>query len=318
MKEINIKCPHCAKSFDLTAALSAEVHVRSALIQELGLPSAESTVQAEAVVELAEAHRLRELEYEKHLSELRATILELQRKATPTSQQRMGETFEVKIYEQLKTEFKDDDVTRVGKGRNGGDIVHQIRERHGQIAGSILWEIKNTAGWNSKWIAKVREDAMRCGAQIAVIVTTSLPKGTANFGQIDGIWVTNGICHLSLAVALRAQLLACAHLRTQLSDSVRLTELSTYITSPRFQEHVTTIASAVTALQNQVDREKQFFERHWAERQKLADTISQNISVLAGGVDGIVQRVSECIREGSDPEAQKVPAGNNLFVIERV
>jgi hypothetical protein len=105
MKEINIKCPHCAKSFDLTAALSAEVQVRSALIKELGQPSAESTVQAEAVVELAEAHRLRELEYEKHLSELRATILELQRKATPTSQQRMGETFEVKIYEQLKTEF---------------------------------------------------------------------------------------------------------------------------------------------------------------------------------------------------------------------
>ena len=311
-----MKCPHCAKGFDLAPLLSGEV--RTSLIEEFGLTSVACTVQDSAVMELAEAHRLRELEYEKHLSELRATILELQRKATPTSQQRTGETFEAEIYEQLKTEFKDDDVTRVGKGRCGGDIVHQIRERNGQIAGSILWEIKNTANWNSKWIVKVREDSMRCAAQIAVIVTTSLPKGIANFGQIEGIWVTNGLCHLSLAVALRAQLLACARLRTQLSDSVRLTELSTYITSPRFQEHVTAIASAVTALQNQVDREKQFFERNWAQRQKLADTISQNISVLVGGVDGIVQRVPECIQEGSDPEAQKVPARNNLFVIERV
>lgn len=316
MKAIPIKCPHCAENFNLTEVLTPEI--RSVLVEEFGASSANRTDQESATPEFVEARRLRELEKDKLLAELRATILELQRKASSSSQQRAGETFEVEAYQQLKTEFKNDDVTRVAKGRNGGDIVHEVRDEYGRIAGRVLWEIKNTASWNSKWIVKVREDAMRCGAQIAVIVTTSLPKGISNFGQVEGIWVTNGLCHLGLAMALRTQLLACARLRSELSDSVRLTELSTYITSPRFQEHVTTIASAVTALQNQVDREKQFFERHWAERQKLADTISQNISVLAGGVDGIVQRVGECIQKGNAPEAQTIDGGKNRFVIERV
>jgi hypothetical protein len=316
MKAIPIKCPHCAENFDLTEVLTPEI--RSFLAEELRATRVDPTVQEVTTPEFVEAHRLRELEKDKLLAELRATILELQRKASSSSQQRAGETFEVEAYQQLKTEFKDDAVTRVAKGRNGGDIVHEVRDEYGRVAGRVLWELKNTASWNSKWIVKLREDAMRCGAQIAVIVTTSLPKGIVNFGKIEGIWVTNGLCHLGLAVALRTQLLACARLRSELSDSVRLTELSTYISSPRFQEHVSTIASALTALQNQVEREKQFFERHWAERQKLADTISQNISVLAGGVDGIVQRVAECIQKGNAPEAQGIDSVKTGFVIERV
>ena len=316
MKVIKIKCPHCTKTFDLAPLLSGEV--RASLIQEFGLTSLACTVQDRAVEDLAEAHRLRELEYEKHLSELRATILDLHRKAAASSQQRAGETFEAEIFQQLKAEFKADAITRVGKGRNGADIVHEVRDERGRTGGRILWELKNTSSWSPKWLGKVRDDAVRCAAQLSVIVATSLPRCITNFGQIEGIWVTNRNSHLGLALALRTQLLACAQLRSQLSDSARLTELSNYITSPGFQEHVTMIASAVTALQIQVDREKQFFERHWAERKKLADTISQNISVLAGGVDGIVEGVAECIQQGNPPVARKARCVDDGTFIDRV
>jgi hypothetical protein len=300
MKEISIKCPHCAKAFDLAAVLSSELH--SVLIQELGLPSAVCTVQDAAVVEMSEAHRLRELEYDKHLSELRATILELQRKATPTSQQRTGEIFEAEIYEQLRTRLTEDKVTRVGKGRNGGDIVHEIRDEQQRPVSKILWEVKNTSGWSPKWIEKVRADALRCGAQICVIISRSLPKGITNFGEIDGIWITNAMCHVGLALALRAQLLSCAKIRTELTDIAELDALSTYITSPEFKAHVAAIALAVTRLHEQVEREKQLFDRHWAERLKLAASIRQSIATVSGGLAGVMGRVGQCIQDPSIPE----------------
>ena len=305
MKEININCPHCAKAFDLADVLSAEV--RSELIHELGFPSGACTVQEAAVVELAEAHRLRELEYEKHLSELRSAILELQRKATSTSQQRAGETFEAEIYEQLRTRFTEDKVTRVGKGRNGGDIVHEVRDEQQRPIGKILWEVKNTSGWNLKWIEKVRADALRCGAQICVIISRSFPKGITNFGEIDGIWITNAVCHVGLALALRGHLLACAQIRTELADAARMDALSTYITSSEFKAHVAAIALAVTRLHEQVDREKQLFDRHWAERLKLAASIRQSIATVSGGLDGVIGRVGQCIQDRSlpDPKGQE-------------
>lgn len=316
MKAININCPHCGKDFDVTGVLTP--NLRAALCKALGTSSADRSVQEAALAELTEAHRLRELENEKHLSELRATILDLHRKAAASSQQRAGETFETEILQQLEAEFQEDVITRVGKGRNGGDIVHEVQDEHGRARGKILWEIKNTSTWSAKWLGKVRADALRCGAQLSVIVTTSLPKAIENFGLLEGVWVTNGLCHLGLALALRTQLLACARLETQLTDSARINELSRYITSPRFQEHVSTITAAVTALHNQVDREKQFFERHWAERKKLAHTISENISVLAGGVDGIFRPGPECIQESTRPEAATTRLLINRTVTERV
>jgi hypothetical protein len=300
MKVIKIKCPHCTKTFDLAPLLSGEV--RASLIQELGLTSPACTVQDGAVVDLAEAHRLRELEYEKHLSELRATILELHRKAAASSQQRAGETFEAEIYEQLRTRFTEDKVTRVGKGRNGGDIVHEIRDEQQRPVSKILWEVKNTSGWNPKWIEKVQADALRCGAQICVIISRSLPKGLTNFGEIDGIWITNAVCHLGLALALRGQLLACAQIRTELADAARLCALSTYITSSEFKAHVAAIALAVTRLHEQVEREKQLFDRHWAERLNLAASIRQSIATVSGGLDGVIGRVGQCIQDRSLPE----------------
>jgi hypothetical protein len=300
MKAMNVSCPNCGRDFDLTSVLSP--NLRAALIKELGISGTDRSNQEVALAELTEAHRLRELEHEKHLSELRATILELQRKATPTSEQRTGEIFEAEIYEQLRTRFTEDKVTRVGKGRNGGDIVHEIWDEQQRPVSKILWEVKNTSGWNPKWIEKVQADALRCGAQICVIISRSLPKGMTNFGELDGIWITNAVCHLGLALALRGQLLACAQIRTELADAARLGALSTYITSPEFKAHVAAIALAVTRLHEQVEREKQLFDRHWAERLKLAASIRHSIATVSGGLTGVMGRVGQCIQDRSLPE----------------
>ena len=41
--------------------------------------------------------------------------------------------------------------------------------RRGQPAGMILWESKRTKAWSDGWLAKLREDQRRCGADVATL-----------------------------------------------------------------------------------------------------------------------------------------------------
>ena len=60
-----------------------------------------------------------------------------------------------------------------------------------QECGLILYECKDAKSWNERWIEKLKED-MRIGkADVAVIVSTILPKYIEKFGKKDGIWIDN-------------------------------------------------------------------------------------------------------------------------------
>lgn len=317
MKKLMLKCPHCTTAFDLWSLISSDL--RATLIESLELNDVErARIHEDVLADVAQTHRLQTLEHEKLISDLRHSIHELQLKATRGSQQRSGETFEAEIFEQLRARFIEDKVTRVGKGKNGGDIIHEVRDEQGRTVSKVLWELKNTTTWSPKWIEKVRVDARKCGATICVIITRSLPKEIVNFGEVEGVWVTNGVCHVGVALALRAQLLACARIRTELTDAARLDALSAFITGPEFKEHVAAIASAVTALHNQVERERQFFERHWAERMMLAATIRQGISMVTGGLEGIPRIVSQCIQSPTESTPKNLESHNPGNLIDRV
>jgi hypothetical protein len=51
----------------------------------------------------------------------------------------------------------------------------------GQPAGIILWETKRTRGWSDGWLAKLRDDQRRSGADVALIVSKALPKHVEQF-----------------------------------------------------------------------------------------------------------------------------------------
>jgi len=60
----------------------------------------------------------------------------------------------------------------------------------GQPCGTIIWESKRTKNWSDGWLAKLREDQRAAKAEIAVIVSQSLPKEIEAFGLVENVWVT--------------------------------------------------------------------------------------------------------------------------------
>ena len=78
-----------------------------------------------------------------------------------------GEVLEIAIEDGLKRCFPLDAIEEVKKGARGGDIIHRVTSRSGQVAGVMLWESKRARDWSPAWIGKLKEDMRSCGADIA-------------------------------------------------------------------------------------------------------------------------------------------------------
>ncbi len=154
---------------------------------------------------LAEEHRLKDAEKERQLGDMRRQIEDLKRKAEQGSQQLQGEAGEGELESLLRANFPSDEISAIGQGVRGADVHQVVIDPRGRKSGAILWECKNTRNWSDGWIAKLKQDQRSLHADVAVLVTATLPKGCTRFALIEGVLVTDFACAAGLAAVLRAQ-----------------------------------------------------------------------------------------------------------------
>lgn len=114
----------------------------------------------------------------------------------------------------MRSKFPLDLIEPVAKGETGGDIVQTVNAQLGASAGVILWELKNTKGWSDAWLPKLRDNKRAAKADVALIVSTALPKGVETFDLVDGVYVAHPRCAIPVALTLRQGLLEIANART--------------------------------------------------------------------------------------------------------
>ena len=284
-----ICCPHCQKEFDLWGALNEGLKgqltaVLTSAIKER-LEADQVDLRQKITTDVLNDYMLKDREKDALIADLRTNVENLRRRLTQSSQQVQGEVFETALVDALKQAFPSDEITRIGKGRNGGDVLQVMRDPAGTSFGRVLWETKNTRAFCPKWVAKLKEDAIRSSADLAVILSKSLPRDVQNFGQVDGIWVTDYASHLGLALALRCQLAACFEYATQRGADAN--ELKAYIRSTEFHQRVELIFSSIKSLRDQLGREQQVVGRWWAERDKLINSVSQHLAAVTGGLETV-------------------------------
>ena len=306
MTTLFINCPQCGTSFDLNLSRSHEV--RDRLHQHMFADARQAlernwaNERQKLLEQFAEEQRLKDLEKDVLIGDLRSAIEVLRRKVIQGSQQRQGEALETALLDNLTRVFPMDELRRIAKGKHGGDVLHTIKDGRGTILGRILWEAKNTQGFSVRWLGKLREDALRCNADLAVILTRTLPKEIESFGCVGGTWVTNYESHAGLAVALRAQIVACANHVTIAGNLDRLTQ---YLRGPEFRTRVETVVSAVSTLQHQLTREQQFVTKSWAERDKLMCRLSHNIAAFSGDLEVVAG--TKFADSGGEPTENRPP-----------
>ncbi len=234
-------------------------------------------------------HQLKEAEYKKQADDMKKKIEELQQKANLTSQQLQGEVLELELEEFLIKEFPTDEIKPVGKGIRGADVMQVVHDSVGRECGIIIWESKRTKDWKEEWVSKLKEDMRTTKSDIAILVTSVLPKGIKYFGAKDGVVVTCFDCLSGVASQARFALIKESQLKNSLVGKQEKKEIVWgYLQSNQFRQRVEAIIEAFNTLKADLDKEKRMYAASWAKREKQIEQVINNTVGMYGDMQGLM------------------------------
>jgi hypothetical protein len=246
-------------------------------------------IQAEATRRADEQYQFKLLEKEKQIQDAKRANDELKRKLEQGSQQAQGEVLELQLEELLRSTFPMDQIEPVPKGLNGADIVQKVMSRSGRLCGTILWESKRTKVFSEPWLQKLKDDQRKLTAEIAVLVSEALPKDCSTFSYMNDVWISNPQCAVSLAAALRIQLLNVAGARVAAAGAKQKSEIlyEYVVASTQFRQRVEAIAEAFIGMQAGLQDEKRATQRQWAKREKQIEQVISNTAGMYGELQAL-------------------------------
>ena len=238
---------------------------------------------------LMEEHRFKDAEKEKQINDMRKQIEDLKRKAEQGSQQTQGEVAELELEETLRAVFPFDEILPIAKGARGADVLQKVKDGYGRECGAILWESKHTKAWTAGWIQKLKEDQREAKAELAVIASKVLPGDIKNFGDVEGVYVTNHESIFGVATVLRAQLIRMyAAKQSMIGKNEKLEVIWNYLHGTQFKQRVEAIIEAFSAMKENLEKEKRAMSRLWAEREKQIEQVIHNTGGMYGDLQGLL------------------------------
>jgi len=241
--------------------------------------------------EIEEAQELKLKEKDEQLKQLQRSLEEARRKAEQGSMQLQGEALELSIEGWLREQFPFDTIQEVKKGAFGADCIQTVHTREAQNCGVICYESKNTKAWNDAWIGKLKQDMLKAGADIGVLVTTVYPPGMERMGFVEGVWVCSLEEFKGSAALLRESLIRLHQsLQREENKADKMTLLYNYLTGNEFQMQLRTIVDGFMQMQSELDKERRSLMAAWKRRQKLIDGVLQQTTEMYGALQGIAGR----------------------------
>lgn len=233
-------------------------------------------------------HQMQLLELKKQLDDQKKLTEEMVRRQEQGSMQLQGEVHEIALEDLLRSTFPFDTVDEVGKGVKGADAIHIIRNSLGQTCGKIIYESKRTKAFSNDWIDKLKHDMRNTQADLAVIVTETMPKDMDRFGMREGVWICSFAEAKSLAFVLRDSLIKIyAAQASQENKGDKMSMLYAYLTGVEFKQQIEAIVEGFTELQEGIQREKNAMAKIWKEREKQLEKVLLNTTNFYGSVKGI-------------------------------
>ena len=271
-------------------------------------------VRNKAKLEAEDGLKLKVAEKEQTIASMQKQIEELKRRAEQGSQQLQGEVQELELEDTLRTKFPRDLIEPVPKGEHGGDALHRVCGPLQQLCGTILWESKRTKNWSDGWLSKLREDQRAAKAELAVIVSHTLPKDVDTFDFVDGVWVTSPRHVVPVAIALRHTLIELfAARQASEGQQTKMEMIYQYLTGPRFRHRIQAIVEKFADMQEDLDRERKTMTRLWAKRQEQIRCVVESTAGMYGDMQGIAGKTLQEI-EGLDIAA--LPGPTNIAATE--
>ncbi len=264
------------KQEDLSLLMEKELLERQKEIEEKGRAKERESFELEKV------KLLKQIDDNKKLAE------EMKRKAEQGSMQMQGEVQELALEDLLEITYPFDNIEEVPKGIRGADSIQTVVNASQQECGSIVYESKRTKSFANDWIEKLKQDQATCKADIAVLVTQTLPSDMDRFGEKDGVWICGFHEVKSLSFVLREMLIKTNSVKmAQENKGDKMELLYHYLTSNEFVQNIKRIVENYDGMINQLNSEKKAMNKIWAIREKQIWVVQENVSALFGSIKGI-------------------------------
>ncbi len=242
----------------------------------------------EKLKSVQEVDKLKLAEKDKQIELMKQSLEEANRRAEQGSMQIQGEVQEISLKQTLQNAFPIDRIEDVPTGMRGADIVQKVNNQYGQ-SGIILWESKNTKEWSNDWVPKLKEDIKLINADMGIIITRVMPRDIDNFGNIDGIWVSEPRFAIPLANILRTQIEAVKESKQALvGQGTKMEAIYEYLLSTKFKNHMVSIITAFETMQDDLNKEKKAIQKQWSKRQTHLDRALTGSTSLYGDLQGII------------------------------
>ena len=236
-----------------------------------------------------EEHRLKTLERDKIIQDQKDKLVEMQRKLSQGSQQLAGEVFELDIETKLQVKYPQDGILPVAKGVRGADIIQVVKNNMMQQCGKIIIEIKNTKQFSRKFIDKIKDDKREANADIAVILTVSLPADVKYFTINEGVVICDYNSFFNLIDIFRNKLIETHSIQASNQNRAdKVDILYSHVTDPKFFEKLKTLYDLYSNMKSSLDLEKNSTRRHWNKRETELEILVSNVNDVWSGLNAIV------------------------------
>lgn len=250
----------------------------------------ENKIRQDARKQIEEENQLKSLEKDKKLEDALKQLEEMKNKIQQGSQQSQGEVLELALEKMLVKEFPQDIITEVKKGERGADIIQEVVDKRARRCGIILWETKN-AKWDNTWIGKLKDNQRAKNAELAVLVAVNKPDWFDTFTYKEGIWFSTLQFAIPLAFALRFDLVRINHERASSEGKEEKKDiLYEYFKGTEFKHRVEGIVEAFRALQEDLEKERRWFNGKWARQEKSMRKVLDQTYGMYGDLQGIMGR----------------------------
>lgn len=216
-----------------------------------------------------EEFRKKELENQKQKEQLQKALDEAQRKASQWSQQIQWDISENDLKDALNQAFPIDLIEDVPTWVKWADLIQNVKNNFWQTVWTIVWESKNTKSWSESWIMKLKEDTLKIGWNISILVTNVLPKDIKNFWIYEDIMVCSAEFAVPVSHILRDKILSISKVEKSLEwKDLKMELLYKYLTSQEFSSKISMMVQVFSNLKSWIDAERRAMEKNWKKREK--------------------------------------------------
>jgi len=305
IRKLQAECDSATKQLD-------EAKKREAQVREQAKVQAQTEAQKQLLEQRQALEKDRtsallkqQADFNRDRDSLQKKVKMLEHQLEKKTANELGDGGEVNVFEALRDAFQGDRITRIPKGENGADILHEVQYK-GECCGRIVTDSKNRQSWQNVFVSKLRQDKVEADAEHAILATTVFPAGKKELCIESGIVVVSPARVVYITEILRSAMVTMHVKGLSLKErSNKMSQLYFLITSDAYSKK---FGEAERLTQDILDLDVQEQKDHrnvWMKRGTLGTRLKNVLREVETDVAAIIEADGE---PQTQPFAQRAVA----------